>query len=159
MITQVPDVRALADVLSVSAVRLARRLRRRRADPHISLSQLSALSALVREGATTPGTLAAREGVRPPTMTRVIARLAETNLIDRSPHPTDGRQIIVAASPTGLAFIADKALPREEWLTEQLSKLSADEITLLTKAVAIINQILVPGTPAAAVEGAARTTG
>lgn len=137
-----PQARALAGELSVSAVRLARRLRGRHADPNITLSQLSALSTLVREGAMTPGALAGREGVQPPSMTRVIASLSARNLVDRRPHPTDGRQIIVAASASGLALIADEAKASEVWLTQWLAKLSAEELALLGQAVGIMGQLV-----------------
>ena len=67
----------LANDLSLVVMRLARQLRFRRPDSSVSLSQLSALSTLANEGAMTPGALAVRERVRPPSMTRVIASLAE----------------------------------------------------------------------------------
>jgi hypothetical protein len=71
----VKDVEArLASDLSLAVIRLARQLRFRRPDSPVSLSQLSALSTLAKEGPMTPGALATRERVRPPSMTRVIAR-------------------------------------------------------------------------------------
>jgi hypothetical protein len=54
------DARLGAD-LSLAVVRLARQLRFRRAESPVSLSRLSALSALA---AMTPGALAVRESVR-----------------------------------------------------------------------------------------------
>ncbi|MFF0542418.1 MarR family winged helix-turn-helix transcriptional regulator [Nocardia thailandica] len=136
------DVRALAGDLSLAVVRLTRHLRGRRADSQISLTQLSALATLAREGAMTPGALAGKERVQPPSMTRVIASLSDMRLVDRRPHPTDGRQIIVSLSPAGRAVIADEAQAREAWMTEQLAGLSAEEIELLTRAVAIMNQLV-----------------
>ncbi|MFF2083824.1 MarR family winged helix-turn-helix transcriptional regulator [Nocardia sp. NPDC058176] len=143
-----PYVRALAGELSLSAVRFARRLRGRRADPHISLTQLSALSTLVRDGAMTPGTLASRECVQPPSMTRVIATLTERKLVDRSPHPSDGRQIVIAASRSGQALISDEDNAREEWLTAQLAKLPAEQIALLAEAVDILTELAAHREPA-----------
>ncbi|WP_156517743.1 MarR family transcriptional regulator, partial [Rhodococcus sp. LB1] len=67
------DTRALASDLSLAVVRLTRHLRGRRVDAQVSLTQLSALATLARDGAMTPGNLAAREKVQPPSMTRVIA--------------------------------------------------------------------------------------
>ncbi|MDO3650703.1 MarR family winged helix-turn-helix transcriptional regulator [Nocardia mangyaensis] len=148
MTTPTPYVRALAGELSLSAVRFTRRLRGRRADPHISLTQLSALSTLVRDGAMTPGTLASRECVQPPSMTRVIATLTDRKLVDRSPHPSDGRQILIAASRSGRALISDEANAREEWLTTQLAKLPAEKIAVLTQAVRILTEIAAHREPA-----------
>ncbi|MEU1545945.1 MarR family transcriptional regulator [Nocardia sp. NPDC005745] len=136
------DVRALAGELSLAVVRLTRHLRGRRADSQISLTQLSALATLAREGAMTPGALAAKERVQPPSMTRVIASLTDLDLVERNPHPTDGRQIIVSLSQAGRALIADEASAREEWMTEQLSTLTEEQLVVLTRAVAIMKQIV-----------------
>src|SRR6516165_5453615 len=67
----------LASDLSLAVMRLARQLRFRNPSSPVSLSQLSALATLVNYGPMTPGALAIRERVRPPSMTRVIASLAD----------------------------------------------------------------------------------
>nr|WP_198429115.1 MarR family transcriptional regulator [Nocardia bovistercoris] len=126
----------------MAVVRLTRHLRGRRADAQISLTQLSALATLNREGAMTPGALAAKERVQPPSMTRVIASLTDLQLVERKPHPTDGRQIIVSLSSQGRALLADEVSAREAWMTEQLSTLPEDQLVVLTRAVAIMKQIV-----------------
>jgi DNA-binding MarR family transcriptional regulator len=136
------DLQTLASELSLAVVRLTRHLRGRRADSQVSLTQLSALATLLREGAMTPGALAAKERVQPPSMTRVIASLTDLGLVDRSPHPTDGRQIIVSLSTAGNALIADEASAREAWMTEQLSGLDPEQLRVLHDAVAIITDIV-----------------
>ncbi len=90
----------------------------------------------------TPGALAAKERVQPPSMTRVIASLTDLGLVERKPHPTDGRQIIVSLSEAGRALIADETNAREAWMTEQLSGLTEDQIVVLTRAVGIMKQIV-----------------
>ncbi|MGQ4600274.1 MarR family transcriptional regulator [Nocardia sp. R6R-6] len=136
------DLRALAGDLSLAVVRLTRHLRGRRTDSQVSLTQLSALATLAREGAMTPGALASKERVQPPSMTRVIASLTDLDLVVRDPHPTDGRQIIVSLSAAGRALIADETSAREAWMTEQLSTLSAEQLVVLSRAVAIMKQIV-----------------
>ena len=61
----------------------------------------------------TPGALAAAERVKPPSMTRVIASLADLGLVRRAPHPTDGRQVIVSLSDEGEQIITGEAAARE----------------------------------------------
>ena len=136
------EVRTLASDLSLAVVRLSRHLRGRRADSKVSLTQLSALATLAREGDMTPGTLAAKERVQPPSMTRVISSLSELGYVDRKPHPTDGRQIIVSLSESGAALIADENHAREKWLTEQLNSLDADALTSLRTSVTLIDGIV-----------------
>lgn len=128
----------MASDLSLAVVRLTRHLRGRRVDSQVSLTQLSALATLSREGDMTPGALAGRERVQPPSMTRVIASLAELGLVVRRPHPTDGRQVIVSLSPSGQALIADEASAREAWMTAQLAGLDEGQLSVLRDAVDII---------------------
>ncbi|MCE4266600.1 MarR family transcriptional regulator [Rhodococcus sp. ACPA4] len=136
------ETRALASDLSLAVVRLSRHLRGRRADAQVSLTQLSAVATLSQEGPMTPGALAAREKVQPPSMTRVVASLAELGLVQRSPHPTDGRQIIVSLSDAGNALLADETHAREAWMNERLSDLSAEDLATLRGAVEIITKIV-----------------
>ncbi|MCQ4117980.1 MarR family winged helix-turn-helix transcriptional regulator [Rhodococcus tibetensis] len=136
------DTRALASDLSLAVVRLTRHLRGRRVDAQVSLTQLSALATLARDGAMTPGNLAAREKVQPPSMTRVIASLVELGLVERAAHPTDGRQIIVTLSDAGHALIADETHAREAWMNERLSGLEEEQLKTLRDAVGIITSIV-----------------
>ncbi|MBX9641917.1 MAG: MarR family transcriptional regulator, partial [Mycobacteriaceae bacterium] len=115
-----PDSNArLAADLSLAVMRLARQLRFRNASSPVSLTQLSALTTLANEGAMTPGALAIRERVRPPSMTRVIASLADEGLVDRAPHPVDGRQVLVSVSEAGAELVRAARRARQEWLAER----------------------------------------
>ncbi|MFL6082703.1 MAG: MarR family winged helix-turn-helix transcriptional regulator [Mycobacterium sp.] len=125
----------LASDLSLAVIRLARQLRFRRPDSPVSLSQLSALSTLAKEGPMTPGALATRERVRPPSMTRVIASLTELGFIARSAHPADGRQVLVKVSRAGTDVIDAERRASQEWLNQRLNRLDPDQRkTLLVAA-------------------------
>lgn len=90
----------------------------------------------------TPGALAGKERVQPPSMTRVIASLTDLGMVVRKPHPTDGRQIIVSLSESGEALIADETDARERWITEQLKALDQTQIATLRDAVVILRDIV-----------------
>lgn len=107
----------------------------------LTIAQLSALHSLESAGALTPRELAEVERVQPPTMTRIIARLEERELIQRSPHPTDGRQVILATSPAGRAVIAENRRLRDEWLARRLAMLSAEEREVVLRAAEIMTRI------------------
>src|SRR3954451_17499761 len=125
----------LASDLSLAVMRLARQLRFRRPDSPVSLSQLSALSTLAKEGAMTPGALATRERVRPPSMTRVIASLAELGFVARTAHPADGRQVLVKVWRAGTDVIDAERRASQEWLNQRLNRLDPDQRkTLLVAA-------------------------
>lgn len=133
--------RTLASRLRLAVVRLNRRLRAQRTDSQITLSQLSALSCLHKSGPITPGELALREGVQPPSMTRVIAALESNGLITRRAHPTDGRQAIVEVTEDGRKLIEQEVMARERWLDSQLSDISEEERAILCRATEIIDRI------------------
>ncbi|WP_370944928.1 MarR family winged helix-turn-helix transcriptional regulator [Amycolatopsis sp. cg5] len=133
--------RSLASRLRLAVVRLNRKLRAQRAGEGVSLTQISALSTLHKCGALTPGQLAAKEGVQPPSMTRVIAALEERGYVERRPHPTDGRQAIVEVSAAGHAYVQETISAREAWLDEKLAELSAEERVTLSRAAEIIDRM------------------
>ncbi|WP_041324949.1 MarR family transcriptional regulator [Mycobacterium marinum] len=128
----------LASDLSLAVMRLARQLRFRNPSAPVSLSQLSALTTLANEGAMTPGALAIRERVRPPSMTRVIASLADMGLVDRTPHPVDGRQVLVSVSEAGAELVKAARRARQEWLAERLATLDGDKREILRNAADIM---------------------
>jgi DNA-binding MarR family transcriptional regulator len=130
-----PDSDArLASDLSLAVMRLARQLRFRNPSSPVSLSQLSALATLTNEGPMTPGALAIRERVRPPSMTRVIASLADEGFVDRAPHPVDGRQVLVSVSESGAELVKAARRARQEWLGERLVKLDGEKRAVLREA-------------------------
>lgn len=132
---------SLASRLRLAVVRLNRRLRAQRTSQDLSLTQISALSTLHKCGAMTPGKLATKEGVQPPSMTRVIAVLEDAGYVERRPHPTDGRQAIVSVTDKGLDYINAAISRREAWLDQQLAELSDEEREVLSRAAEIIDRV------------------
>lgn len=138
-----PDTDArLASDLSLAVMRLARQLRFRNPSSPVTLSQLSALATLANEGAMTPGALAIRERVRPPSMTRVIASLADMGLVERAPHPVDGRQVLVTVSQSGGELVKAARRARQEWLGERLATLNSDQRDTLRNAADLISALV-----------------
>jgi DNA-binding MarR family transcriptional regulator len=132
----------LASDLSLAVMRLARQLRFRRPQSPVSLSQLSALATLAKEGPMTPGALAIRERVRPPSMTRVIASLADLGFVDRVAHPDDGRQVLVSVSAAGTELLEAERQASREWLAQRLESLASEERDTLRTAAALILAIV-----------------
>jgi DNA-binding MarR family transcriptional regulator len=131
----------LAGVLRDSLTRLNRRVRQTRPVGDLTATQLSALASLELAGAMTPRELADAERVRPPTMTKIVARLEERQLVQRTPHPTDRRQVILAATPAGREMLAQFERAREEWLARRLAELTAEEREVLRRAAEILRRV------------------
>ena len=118
-----------------------RRLRQTRPLGDMTIAQISAMQSLHAAGALTPRELAEAERVQPPTMTRIIARLEERGLIQRTPHPTDGRQVILAATESGRAVLARFERARDEWLARRLAELTPAERDTLQSAAQILQKV------------------
>ena len=131
----------LAISLREAIMRLNRRLRQARAVGDLTFSQLSALTSLQLAGALTPRELADVERVQPPTMTKIVGKLEERGLVARTPHPTDRRQVILAATEEGRAVYAQFEKARNEWLALQLAELTPDERDTLERAAQILQQV------------------
>ena len=136
----------LATALRISVSRLARRLRVERlapelAEPALSDTQLAALATLERHGAMTPGELAEHEKVQPPSMTRVIAALADWELVTRSPDPTDRRQVILSVTSSGRELVQQVRRRREVWLARRLAELTPQERAALLAAAPILEKL------------------
>jgi DNA-binding MarR family transcriptional regulator len=133
---------ALAGVLRISTMRLARRLRFER-DPEndLTLSQLAVLGTLSRHGAMTIGELAAHEKVRPPSMTRLVSCLNERELVSRRAHPTDGRQVVIHLADDGARILSADRLRRDAWMSRRLRELSPAERDILSRAAPIMERL------------------
>lgn len=139
----------LAEDLRISIARLSRRLRTLRPVPTegageaspLSLTQFAALAALERHRSMTPRELADHEKVQPPSMTRVIAYLEGQGLVERSPHPTDGRQVVLSVTTAGRDLLAGERRRKEAWLSQRLSELTAEERAILRKAAPILDKL------------------
>ncbi|AGZ38716.1 MarR family winged helix-turn-helix transcriptional regulator [Actinoplanes friuliensis] len=131
----------LAISLRESITRLNRRVRQARPVGDLTFSQLSALTSLQLAGALTPRELADIERVQPPTMTKIVGKLEERGLVARTPHPTDRRQVILAATEEGRAVYTQFEKARNEWLALQLAELTPDERDTLERAAQILQQV------------------
>jgi DNA-binding MarR family transcriptional regulator len=131
----------LAPLLRDAITRLNRRVRQTRPVGDLTATQLNALTSLELAGALTPRELADVERVQPPTMTKIVAKLEERGLVGRSPHPTDGRQVILAATEAGRAVLAQFERARDEWLASRLAELSREERDTLRRAADILRQL------------------
>jgi DNA-binding MarR family transcriptional regulator len=112
-----------------------------RPETSLSLGQMAALGTLDRHGPMTPGDLAAHERVQPPSMTRMVNALEQAGYVSRTPHPSDGRQVVVALTEAGTRVLKEDRRQREAWLAQRLRDLTAQERELLHEAAEIIDRL------------------
>ncbi|GJF28258.1 MarR family transcriptional regulator [Kitasatospora sp. NE20-6] len=127
------DLAAVSQLRS-STMRLARRLRHQRVEESLSPTEMGVLGTLARCGRATPGELARREHVQPPSMTRIIAMLEEKGLVRREPHPDDRRQVVVSSTEQAEEILAESRRRRNAWLAELAAGLTEEEWALVRAA-------------------------
>ena len=103
--------------------------------------------ALSQEGGLTAGALAARLGVKAPTMTRTIGRLEAQGFVERKPDETDGRLTVVHLTEAGRASIG--RITEAARLSEQQAAdgLSEKDMRNLLKLLRAMDENLHAGLP------------
>jgi DNA-binding MarR family transcriptional regulator len=95
------DARAVHEALS-DLVRVYQFRDRDRICCHdVSVTQCYALEALIRRGPITLGELAAELYLDKSTASRVVGALERKRYVARSPHPTDGRAVLLRPTAAG----------------------------------------------------------
>lgn len=132
---------ALAHDVRIAVMRLARRMRAERSESPLTLTQLAALATVERHGPLTPGELAGHERVSPPSVTKVIASLEGLALLTRTPHPSDGRQALVAISSAGAELLREDRRRREAWLARRLATITPTERAALRAIMPLLARL------------------
>ncbi|TDD86980.1 MarR family transcriptional regulator [Actinomadura rubrisoli] len=120
---------------------LARRLRTAGPPESLSGNKLAVLGHLYRRGPSAAGEVAAAEGQRPQSLTRVFAELEEDGLITRSRDEADRRQAVLALTQAGLDALRRDTARRDAWLAEALGGLSGTERELLRLAARLMERL------------------
>ena len=107
----------------------------------LTSNQLSAMSVLLNNGDQLMGELAAREMIKPPSMTRIVNELESRGFVLRSCGPQDKRQSRVSLTDTGRAVLLANRKRRDDWLARRLLELTPDEREVLRKAVPILEKV------------------
>jgi DNA-binding MarR family transcriptional regulator len=131
----------LASSLRTSVMRLARRLRRERNSEDLTLNQLAVLGTLHRCGDRTIGELAEFEKISSPSMTRIVNNLVEAALVERRPHETDGRQVLICLTDTARDVLEDDRRRRDAWLANRLNELTPEQRDLLRQVAPLLEVV------------------
>lgn len=132
----------LASRLRLTLTRLSRQLRQQSLEGELTPSQLSALSSIERHGPVQLSELAAIERVQPPSMTKIVAKLEEHGLVERSSDPADRRVSLVRASAAGERALRRSRSRKEAWLAARLDGFDGDERARLEAALPVLERLL-----------------
>ncbi|WGY71749.1 MarR family transcriptional regulator [Burkholderia cepacia] len=127
--------------LTLAVGQLIRRLRSEIESEGLGMSQTSALARLEQQGPMTTADLARAEAMKPQSMKAILASLEEDGLVEREPHPTDGRQILFQLTAVGLDARRKRHIAKHQWLGAAIEKLDPEEIRTLAAAIPLIRRI------------------
>lgn len=131
----------IADRLHSAAIHLLRRVRKQDVAMGEGPARLSALSVLVFGGPMTLGQLAAAEQVKPPTMSRIVAGLEKSRLVEIVSDPGDARRIQIRPTARGAQLLYEGRRRRVAALAAELEPLSKSDRETLLRAAILIEQL------------------
>jgi DNA-binding MarR family transcriptional regulator len=139
------DAPAIAETavaeLSLAIGQLVRRLRTEANPGELSWSQMAALARLDKVGWMTTADLARSGFVKPQSMGTTLADLEQAGLVQRRPHPTDGRQVLFGLTVEGTEARRKRNVAKREWLLAAMAKLDPAEQRSLISAAALIRRL------------------
>ena len=135
------ELEATASALNSGAIHLLRSLRAVDRLAGLTPQRLSALSVLVFGGPCSLGALASAEGVAGPTMTRMVDGLIDTGLAGRQSHPTDGRAVLIAATPEGAALMRAAQRRRIDALADALENLPPAAQRQIVSSASLLDEV------------------
>jgi DNA-binding MarR family transcriptional regulator len=138
---QAPDPRVLERFHHL-AIRMLRTLRAVDEAHGFAGPRASALAVLVFRGPLSLGELAAAEGVRPPTMSRLVKAMQAEGLVESEPAPGDERRIRIAATARGRKLMLQGRKHRLDALARLLAGASAAEGAALASVCGMLERSL-----------------
>jgi DNA-binding MarR family transcriptional regulator len=120
---------------------LVRRVRAAAASHELSLTESAVMARLAKEGPATTADLARAEGMKPQSMGTTIAALEEMGMVERKPHPTDGRQVNIVLTAKGAAVRKSARDAKQTWLAQAIGQLDRHDQATLFAAGEIIKRL------------------
>ncbi len=137
--------------LSLVLERLVRVVRRLATAGDLGPPAAATVARLVREGPTRLTDLAAGEGVSQPGMTQLVTRLERDGYVRRTSSPTDGRVVLVEATPAGSDLVDRRRAQRSDAVDALLAQLTPEDRAAVRTAVPALDRLadlaLTPLTP------------
>jgi DNA-binding MarR family transcriptional regulator len=97
-------------------------------------TDMKALDLLQVDGPLTPADLGEQLGFAPASVTAIVDRLENKRLVRRTPHPSDGRRLLIEFDPSAMSMLVPLYAPFFQSLSEMLGEYDTDELILVTRA-------------------------
>ncbi|HTW58667.1 MAG TPA: MarR family transcriptional regulator [Terriglobales bacterium] len=137
---KMPEIEVIDFIQAIG--QLVRRVRAAAASHELSLTESAVMARLAREGPATTADLARAENMKPQSMGTTVATLEEMGMVERKPHPTDGRQVNIALTAKGAEVRSSARDAKRTWLAQAISQLDKQEQATLFAAGEIIKRLV-----------------
>jgi DNA-binding MarR family transcriptional regulator len=108
----------------------------------LTITQISVLNSVLREGPVTAARLAALEHVTPQAVAQSLAVLKAAGLVHGRPDPNDRRKTLISADSSASELIGSLMSGRAAFLTQAIDRLVApEERTDLAKAIELLERL------------------
>ena len=131
----------IAALLHEQFARLTRQLRTLELPQGMTPERLSALSVIEKRGPISVTALADKEMVRPATMSRMVSALVEEGLVKRTDDKTDGRGVLVSATPKGRRTYQRAQEHRLHHFAEVLESLNEEQLASMRNLTASLERL------------------
>ena len=121
---------------------LVRRFRAAAGSDELSWTESLVIARLSKHGPATTADLARAEGMKPQSMGTTVAVLEKIGIVERKPHPVDGRQVNIVLTAKGAALRKSVKDARMAWLSQAIAELNEEEQQTLFAAGQIINRLI-----------------
>jgi DNA-binding MarR family transcriptional regulator len=138
------DMRSeIAALLHDQFARLTRQMRTLELPQGMTPERLSTLSVIEKRGPISVTALAETEMVRPATMSRMVTALVDEGLVKRSDDKTDGRGVLVSATPKGRRVYQRAHDQRLQHFAEVLDSLNDDQLAAMRNLTSALERLTV----------------
>ena len=136
------DAATLAAELRGVVGQLKRRMRKQTSSWDLTPSQAGVLLRLEKGGPATVSGLARAEGMRPQSMSSIVATLEAAGLVTSVPDATDKRQFLLSLTDTCRKKLREDRAARQDWLSRVLqAHFSPREQAQIAAAVELLKRL------------------
>ncbi|WP_264535527.1 MarR family winged helix-turn-helix transcriptional regulator [Flavobacterium sp. N1736] len=109
----------------------------------LSLTEMETIGHLIRNTALLPSELANLTRVKTQSMSQIIKKLEELEIITRTPSTKDGRKVYISLTEYGKKAVEQTRFDRDKWLSDAIDEtLTNEEKALLEKVIPVLNKIV-----------------
>ena len=132
----------LAAELRATFGNLKRKVRQQGEQNDFTSSQIAVILRLEKDGPATVSSLARAEGMRPQSMSAVIAPLQKMGFMAGAADPNDGRKTLMSLTKNCEKWIKDGRAARQDWLAQAIQrKLSPQEQKQVSSAIHLLARL------------------